>query len=168
MLLNVSISDDLSRVMAVSANRKAQAGKLHQREHRPLIRAFLKSLKKVTIMQSSNSIQTQNIQNQAQTVTIPRELANNAADACFYADRAAENLAAILSAAEILADIATNQQTEQGKRHTLSLAVRDLIKTAKNEVETLAEFYPFSLFETSANLNDEIFSQIHSQTRGAK
>nr|DAI38019.1 MAG TPA: hypothetical protein [Caudoviricetes sp.] len=35
MLLNVSISDDLSRVMAVSANRKAQAGKLHQREHRP-------------------------------------------------------------------------------------------------------------------------------------
>lgn len=26
MLLNVSISDDLSRVMAVSANRKAQAG----------------------------------------------------------------------------------------------------------------------------------------------
>ena len=51
--------------MAVSANRKAQAGKLHQREHRPLIRAFLKSLKKVTIMQSSNSTQIQNIQNQA-------------------------------------------------------------------------------------------------------
>ena len=111
---------------------------------------------------------TQNIQNQAQTVTIPLELANNAADACFYADRACENLAAILDAAEILADIATDQQTEQGKRHTLSLAVRDLIKTAKNEVETLTELHPFSLFETSANLNDEIFSQIHSQTRGAK
>lgn len=42
MLLNVSISDDLSRVMAVSANRKAQAGKLHQREHRPLIWGILK------------------------------------------------------------------------------------------------------------------------------
>ena len=119
-------------------------------------------------MQSSNSIQIQDVQNQAQTVTIPHKLANDAADACFYADRAAENLAAILSAAEILADIATDQQTEQGKRHALSLAVRDLIKTAKNEVETLAELHPFSLFETSANLNDEIFSQIHSQTRGAK
>lgn len=63
MLLNVNISDDLSRVMAVSANRKAQAGKLHQREHRPpLFRAFSKSLKKVTIMQSSNSIQIQDVQ----------------------------------------------------------------------------------------------------------
>ena len=119
-------------------------------------------------MQSCTSTQIQTIQNQAQTVTIPLELANNAADACFYADRAAENLAAILDAAEIIADIATDQQTEQGKRHALSLAVRDLIKAAKNEVETLAELHPFSLFETSANLNDEIFSQIHSQTRGAK
>ena len=162
MLLNVSISDDLSRVMAVSANRKAQAGKLHQREHRPpLFGAFSKSLKKVTIMQSSNSIQIQDIQNQAQTVTIPRELANNAADACFYADRAAENLAAILDAAEILTDMAIDQQT-------YSLTVRKLIKAAKNEVETLTELHPFSLLETSANLSDEIFSQIHSQTRGAK
>ena len=62
MLLNVNISDDLSRVMAVSANRKAQAGKLHQREHRPLIRAFLNSLKKVTIMQSSIFPQIQDVQ----------------------------------------------------------------------------------------------------------
>ena len=113
-------------------------------------------------MQSCTSTQIQTIQNQAQTVTIPRELANDAADACFYADRAAENLAAILSAAEILADIATDQQTEQGKRHALSLAVRDLIKTAKNEVETLAELHSFSLFETAADLNNEIFSQVHS------
>lgn len=112
-------------------------------------------------MKSSISTQIQNIQNQAQTVTIPRELANNAADACFYADRAAENLAAILDAAEILNDMAIGQ-------HTFSLTVQKLIKAAKNEVETLAELHPFSLFETSANLNDEIFSQIHSQTRGAK
>ena len=112
-------------------------------------------------MQSSISTQIQTIQNQAQTVTIPLELANNAADACFYADRAAENLAAILDAAEILTDMAIDQQT-------FSLTVRKLIKAAKNEVETLAELHPFTLFETSANLNDEIFRQIHSQTRGAK
>ncbi len=112
-------------------------------------------------MQSSISTQIQTIQNQAKTVTIPLELANNAADACFYADRAAENLAAILDAAEILTDMAIEQQT-------FSLTVRKLIKAAKNEVETLAELHPFSLFETSANLSDEIFSQIHSQTRGAK
>ena len=102
-------------------------------------------------MQSSISTQTQNIQNQAQTVTIPRELANNAADACFYADRAAE----------ILTDMAIDQQT-------FSLTVRKLIKAAKNEVETLAELHSFSLFKTAADLNDEICSQIHSQTRGAK
>ena len=119
-------------------------------------------------MQSSISTQIQTIQNQAQTVTIPRELANDAADACFYADRACENLAAILDAAEILADMATDQHTEQGKRQAFSLTVRKLIKAAKNEVETLAELHPFSLFETSADLNDEIFSQIHSQTRGVK
>ncbi|WP_301668595.1 hypothetical protein [Neisseria basseii] len=113
-------------------------------------------------MQSCTSTQIQTIQNQAQTVTIPHKLANDAADACFYADRAAENLAAILSAAEILADIATDQQTEQGKRHAFSLAVRDLIKTAKNEVETLAELHPFSLFEIVTDLNNEIFSQVHS------
>ena len=112
-------------------------------------------------MQSSISTQIQTIQNQGQTVTIPRELANDAADACFYADRACENLAAILDAAEILTDMAIDQQT-------FSLTVRKLIKAAKNEVETLAELHPFSLFETSANLNDEIFNQIHSQTRGAK
>ena len=112
-------------------------------------------------MQSSNSIQIQTIQNQAQTVTIPLELANDAADACFYADRAAENLAAILDAAEILTDLAIDQQT-------FSLTVRKLIKAAKNEVETLAELHSFSLFKTAADLNDEICSQIHSQTRGAK
>ena len=112
-------------------------------------------------MQSSISTQIQNIQNQAQTVTIPHKLANDAADACFYAGRAAENLAAILDAAEILTDMAIDQ-------HTFSLTVRKLIKAAKNEVETLAELHPFTLFETSANLNDEIFRQIHSQTRGAK
>ena len=110
-------------------------------------------------MQSSNSIQIQDVQNQAKTVTIPLELANDAADACFYADRAAENLAAILDAAEILTDMAIDQQT-------FSLTVRKLIKAAKNEVETLAELH--SLFKTSANLSDEIFSQIHSQTRGVK
>lgn len=38
--------------MAVSANRKAQAGCLGQREHRPLF-GLLKSLKKVNIMQSN-------------------------------------------------------------------------------------------------------------------
>ena len=109
-------------------------------------------------MQSSISTQIQNIQNQAQTVTIPHKLANDAADACFYAGRAAENLAAILDAAEILSNIAIDQHTEQGKHFT----------AAKYEVEARAELHPFSLFETSANLNDEIFSQIHSQTRGAK
>ena len=113
------------------------------------------------LSQAVPSNQTQNTQNQAQTVTIPHKLANDAADACFYADRASENLAAILDAAEILTDMAIDQQT-------FSLTVRKLIKAAKNEVETLAELHPFSLFETSANLNDEIFSQIHSQTRGAK
>ncbi|HGO7463474.1 TPA: hypothetical protein ACLAXH_001071 [Neisseria meningitidis] len=41
--------------------------------------------------QAEPSNQTQNIQNQAQTVTIPHKLANDAADACFYADRASEN-----------------------------------------------------------------------------
>ena len=112
-------------------------------------------------MQSSISTQIQTIQNQAQTVTIPLELANNAADACFYADRAAENLAAILDAAEILTDMAINQQT-------FSLTVQKLIKAAKNEVETLAELHSFSLFKTAADLSDEICSQIHSQTRGAK
>ena len=119
-------------------------------------------------MQSSIFPQIQTIQNQAQTVTITRELANDAADACFYAARASENLAAILDAAEILTDMATDQHTEQGKRQALSLTVRKLIKAAKNEVETLAELHPFSLFETAADLNDEIFSQIHSQTRGVK
>ena len=86
-------------------------------------------------MQSCTSTQIQTIQNQAQTVTIPRELANDAADACFYADRAAENLAAILDAAEILTDMAIDQQT-------YSLTVRKLIKAAKNEVETLTELHP--------------------------
>lgn len=112
-------------------------------------------------MKSSNFPQIQTIQNPAQTVTIPLELANNAADACFYADRAAENLAAILDAAEILTDMAIDQ-------HTFSLTVRKLIKAAKNEVEALAELHSFSLFKTSADLNNEICSQIHSQTRGAK
>ncbi|WP_308084647.1 hypothetical protein [Neisseria polysaccharea] len=112
--------------------------------------------------QAAPSNQTQNTQNQAQTVTIPYKLANDAADACFYADRASENLAAILDAAEILTDIATNPQTEQGKRHAFSLTVRNLIKAAKNEVETLAELHSFSLFETAADLNNEIFSQVHS------
>ena len=112
-----------------------------------------------------NNIPAQTVQ---ETVTIPYKLANDAADACFYADRAAENLAAILDAAEILSNIAIDQRTEQGKRQSFSLAARNLIKAAKNEVETLAELHPFSLLETSANLNDEIFSQIHSQTHGAK
>lgn len=103
----------------------------------------------------------QNIQNQAQTVTIPYKLANDAADACFYAGRASENLAAILDAAEILSNIAIDQHTELGKRQSFSLAARNLIKAAKNEVETLAEFHPFSLFETATDLNNEIYSQTH-------
>lgn len=111
--------------------------------------------------QAVPSNQTQNIQNQAQTVTIPHKLANDAADACFYADRASENLAAILDAAEILSNIAIDQHTEQGKRQSFSLAARNLIKTAKNEVETLAELHPFSLFETATDLNNEIYSQTH-------
>ena len=156
--------DGISKFMAVSANRKAQAGFLCPvRAPPPYFGHFSNLTKNIGAfqMQSCTSTQIQTIQNQAQTVTIPRELANNAADACFYADRAAENLAAILDAAEILTDMAIEQ-------HTFSLTVRKLIKAAKNEVETLAELHPFSLFETSANLNDEIFSQIHSQTRGAK
>ncbi|HHT8411093.1 TPA: hypothetical protein ACVDLI_001457 [Neisseria meningitidis] len=44
----------------------------------------------------------------------------------------------------------------------MPLIARNLIKTAKNEVETLAEFHPFSLFETATDLNNEIFSQVHS------
>ncbi|WP_304677975.1 hypothetical protein [Neisseria polysaccharea] len=112
-------------------------------------------------MKSSNSTQIQTTQNQAQTVTIPLELANDAADACFYADRAAENLAAILEAVEALIDISITTQTEQAQRHNLSLIARNLIKTAKNEVETLAEFHPFSLFETAIDLNNEIYSQTH-------
>ncbi|HFC8523329.1 TPA: hypothetical protein ACFRHA_002282 [Neisseria subflava] len=119
-------------------------------------------------MQSSISTQIQTIQNQAQTVTIPRELANNAADACFYADRAAENLAAILDAAETLAGIAINQQMEQDKRPAFSLTVLKLIKAAQNEVETLTELHPFDLIEMANDLNNEIFSQIHSQTHGTK
>lgn len=119
-------------------------------------------------MQSCTSTQIQTIQNQAQTVTIPLELANNAADACFYADRAAENLAAILDAAETLAGIAINQQMEQDKRPAFSLTVLKLIKAAQNEVETLTELHSFDLIETANDLNNEIFSQIHSQTHGAK
>ena len=80
----------------MSANRKAQAGKLHQREHRPLIRAFLKSLKKVTIMQSSIFPQIQTIQNPAQTVTIPLELANRIMDALYYGGEFIANTGAII------------------------------------------------------------------------
>ncbi len=43
----------------------------------------------------------------------------------------------------------------------MPLIARNLIKTAKNEVETLAEFPPFSLFETAMDLNNEIYSQTH-------
>nr|WP_257618553.1 hypothetical protein [Neisseria meningitidis] len=59
-------------------------------------------------------------------------------------------------------DISITTQTEQAQRHNLPLIALNLIKTAKNEVATLAEFHPFSLFETAADLNDEIFSQVHS------
>ena len=111
--------------------------------------------------QAAPSNQTQNTQNQAQTVTIPYKLANDAADACFYAGRASENLAAILEAVEALIDISTTTQTEQAQRHNLPLIARNLIKTAKNEVETLAELHPFSLFETATDLNNEIYSQTH-------
>ena len=43
----------------------------------------------------------------------------------------------------------------------MQLTKRNLIKTAKNEVETLAELHPFSLFETATDLNNEIYSQTH-------
>jgi len=62
---------------------------------------------------------------------------------------------------EALIDISITTQTEQAQRHNLPLIARNLIKTAKNEVETLAEFPPFSLFETAMDLNNEIYSQTH-------
>ncbi|RPB98603.1 hypothetical protein JY21_06885 [Neisseria meningitidis] len=86
--------------MAVSANRKAQAGFLCpvRAPPPPFFRAFLNLTKNIgafqmqcDFSQAVPSNQTQNIQNQAQTVTIPHKLANDAADACFYADRASEN-----------------------------------------------------------------------------
>lgn len=142
--------------MAVSANRKAQAGFVYTRESTAPYTGIPNLLQKVNIMQ--NNIPAQTAQ---KTVTIPHKLANDAADACFYADRASENLAAILEAVEALIDISTTTQAGQAQRHNLPLIARNLIKTAKNEVETLAELHPFSLFETATDLNNEIYSQTH-------
>ena len=99
MLLNVSISDDLSRVMAVSANRKAQAGFLCPvRAPPPYFGHFSNLTKNIGAfqMQSSISTQIQTIQNQAQTVTIPRELANRIMDALYYGGEFIANTGAII------------------------------------------------------------------------
>lgn len=83
--------------------------------------------------QAAPSNQIQDIQNQTQTVTIPHKLANDAADACFYADRASENLAAILEAVEALIDISITTQTEQVQRHNLPLIARTSSKPPRTK-----------------------------------
>ena len=87
MLLNVNISDDLSRVMAVCGSGNAHAWLIAGESTAPYLGHF-SNLKQLGAfqMQSSISTQIQDVQNQVQTVTILRELATDAADACFYAD----------------------------------------------------------------------------------
>ena len=91
--------DSISKFMAVSANRKAQAGFLCPvRAPPPYFGHFSNLTKNIGAfqMQSSISTQTQNIQNQAQTVTIPLELANRIMDALYYGGEFIANTGAII------------------------------------------------------------------------
>ena len=91
--------DSISKFMAVSANRKAQAGFLCPvRAPPPYFGHFSNLTKNIGAfqMQSSISTQTQNIQNQAQTVTIPLELANRIMNALYYGGEFIANTGAII------------------------------------------------------------------------
>ena len=91
--------DGISKFMAVSANRKAQAGFLCPvRAPPPYFGHFSNLTKNIGAfqMQSCTSTQTQTIQNQAQTVTIPLELANRIMDALYYGGEFIANTGAII------------------------------------------------------------------------
>lgn len=91
--------DGVSKFMAVSANRKAQAGFLCPvRAPPPYFGHFSNLTKNIGAfqMQSCTSTQIQTIQNQAQTVTIPLELANRIMDALYYGGEFIANTGAII------------------------------------------------------------------------
>ena len=91
--------DGISKFMAVSANRKAQAGFLCPvRAPPPYFGHFSNLTKNIGAfqMQSCTSTQIQTIQNQAQTVTIPLELANRIMDALYYGGEFIANTGAII------------------------------------------------------------------------
>ena len=77
--------------MAVSANRKAQAGFVYTRESTAPYTGIPNLLQKVNIMQ--NNIPAQTAQ---ETVTIPLELANRIMDALYYGGEFIANTGAII------------------------------------------------------------------------
>ena len=108
--------------MAVSANRKAQAGLFDQREHRPLF-GLLKSLnRKDAIMANQNNIPAQTAQ---ETVTIPLDLANRIHNALYYGGEFIANTGAIIDT--ICDNMAARRDTAR-----LATVIQTLVPHAEN------------------------------------
>ena len=130
--------DGVSKFMAVSANRKAQAGFLCPvRAPPPYFGHFSNLTKNIGAfqMQSSISTQIQTIQNQAQTVTIPLELANRIMDALYYGGEFIANTGAIIDTiCDNMADhsVRNTPISASGSTARLATVIQTLVPHAEN------------------------------------
>lgn len=109
----------------------------------------------------------QNIQNQAQTVTISRELANDAADALYFADiykdaayKLANAIRALLNAAKYQTDI---NEARYFCRNAANLA--DLTIA---QAEGLENNHPFNIPSLCFSLNDAVAAADEAQAQTLK
>lgn len=109
----------------------------------------------------------QNIQNQAQTVTISRELANDAADALYFADICKDSTHKLANAIRALLDAAQNQ-TDINKAHYFCRNAANLADLTLAQAEGLENNHPFNIPNLCFSLNDAVAAADEAQAQTPK
>ena len=118
-------------------------------------------------MQSCTSTQTQTIQNKAQTVTISRELANDAADALYFADICKDSTHKLANAIRALLDAAQNQ-TDINKARYFCRNAANLAELTIAQAEGLDDNHPFNISSLCFSLNDAVAAADEAQAQTLK
>ena len=118
-------------------------------------------------MQSSISTQIQTIQNQAQTVTISRDLANDAADALYFADICKDSTHKLANAIRALLNAAQNQ-TDINKARYFCQNAANLAELTLAQAEGLDNNHPFNIPNLCFRLNDAVAAADEAQAQTPK